>query len=546
MSPPLRLLCIEDDQADTLLIARHLKKNGFTVACRRVDTFAELNAALDEDWDIVLSDYTVPGMDYRAAVQYVRAHRPDLPVILVSGSVGEETAVDLLNHGAWDFVLKNNLTRLVPSIRRCLDEAEEHRVRLAAERALVANEAKFRAYFEQAPILLLVCDALGRFVDANPAALEALGYNLSTLTNRLIGDVVADEDRHRALADFFRLGETGRVEGEYRLVRPDGGMVWVAVRAARIGPDQFIAYAKDITARKQTEEHLRLMATVFNGTQEGIAVTDLDGRVLAVNTAFTTITEYPEAEVLGRGLSLLASGRHEPDFFQGMWRDLRTVGYWQGEIWNRRKGGEIYPQWLTISTVKNGSGGVEKFVGVFTDISRIKHSTTHLEHLAHHDALTDLPNRLLLTSRLEHLLERVRRHGGLGAVLFLDFDRFKEVNDSFGHPAGDDLLRKAADRMRARLRDIDTLARLGGDEFVIVIEDVPTQEAATGVARDIIDLLNLPFDLDCGQRVQIGCSIGIRMFAGNGESVDTLLDHADAALYEAKRGGRNTFGFYQA
>ena len=544
MSAPLRFLCIEDNPSDVLLIERHLKRNDCPASCRRVDTSAELNAALGEDWDAVLSDYNVPGMDCRATLRHIRARHPDLPVILVSGSIGEEAAVELLNHGAWDFVLKDNLARLTPALRRCLDEAQAQQARREAERALAANEAKFRAYFEQAPILLLVTDARGRHVDANPKALETLGYDLADLLDLYFADIMVEDDRTQALEDFARMSESGHVEGEYRLRRRDGGTVWVALRAAPIAADRFIAYAKDITARKLAEEHLRLMAAVFNATQEGIAVTDLEGRVLAVNAAFTTITEYAEAEVLGRSLRLLSSGRHTPDFYQAMRRDLRKAGYWQGEIWNRRKGGDVYLQWLTISTVLDAAGAPEKYVGVFTDISRIKHATTQLEHLAHHDALTDLPNRLLLTSRLEHALIRARRNGGQGAILYIDLDRFKEVNDRLGHRAGDDLLIQAASRMLDRLRDCDTLARLGGDEFVVAMEAVETPEAAAGVARDLIDRLGLPFDLDCGARVRIGCSIGICLFPRDGDAVAALLDHADAALYRAKRDGRNTFRMY--
>lgn len=326
--------------------------------------------------------------------------------------------------------------------------------------------------------------------------MQTLGYNLPILTSLSISDIVTDEDRAKALADFAISQLSGCVEGEYRLRRQDGSTLWVALRGVRIGPDQFMAYAKDITARKRDEEHLRLMATMFNVTQEGIAITDPAGRVLAVNAAFTTITEYTEAEILGRRLNVLSSGRHEPSFFQAMWRDLHAIGYWQGEIWDRRKNGDIYPQWLTISTVSDAAGAPEKFVGVFTDISRIKHATTHLEYLAHHDALTDLPNRLLLTSRIQYALDRLRRNGGQGAILFLDLDRFKEVNDHFGHQAGD-------------------------------------------------DLLNAPFDLNCGESVTIGCSIGLCLFPENSDNVATLLGHADAALYQVKRIGRNTFRFYK-
>ncbi len=543
MSTSLKLLVIEDSLTDYQLLERHLRQHGLEAECHRVDSNEGLAEALRKSWDLVLSDYQVPGMNFLVTLGRLHSHNPDLPVILVSGTVGEEIAVDLLRHGAWDFVLKDNLTRLVTSIQRCLEEAAGRGARRAAEQALAANEAKFRAYFEHAPILLLVLDAQGRHVDINPRARKTLGYTPLGLG---FAEIMVEGERERAERDLARLQEYGHIEGEYGLRRHDNATLWVALRANRIAPDRYIAYAEDITARRLADEHLRLMATVFNATQEGLAITDLEGRVQVVNAAFSKITEYPEAEIIGRRLNILSSGRHKADFYQTLWWSLRSIGYWQGEIWNRRKGGDIYLQWLTISTVSGASGMPEKYVAVFTDISHIKHATAHLEYLAHHDALTDLPNRLVLLSRLEYLLEHLTRNGGQGALLHIDIDDFKAVNQHYGHLVGDEVLKQAALRLRGRLRQVDTLARLGSDEFMVAIDGVAETGAAAGLATEIMALLAQPIELANGAHVELTCSIGICLIPGDGDRIATLLECADAARLQVRRDGGNGYRFHGA
>jgi len=227
-----------------------------------------------------------------------------------------------------------------------------------------------------------------------------------------------------------------------------------------------------------------------------------------------------------------------------MWASIKQTGHWQGEIWNRRKNGEIYPQWTTLSAVRNDQGEVTNYVGVFTDISQLKQTEARLERLAHYDPLTALPNRLLFQSRMEHALDSAQRQGEQVALLLIDLDRFKDVNDSLGHPAGDELLQKVVERVRKRLRDEDTLARLGGDEFVVLLERLAQSPDAGRVAQEIIDTLAPPFLLDSGAEVFISASIGISLFPSHGATARELTQHADAALYLAKGQGRHTYRFY--
>ena len=240
----------------------------------------------------------------------------------------------------------------------------------------------------------------------------------------------------------------------------------------------------------------------------------------------------------------LQSGRHDRPFYQAMWASIEQTGHWQGEIWNRRKNGEVYPQWTTLSAVRNDQGELTNYVGVFTDISQLKQTEARLERLAHYDPLTELPNRLLFQSRMEHALERAQRQGDQVALLLIDLDRFKDVNDSLGHPAGDELLQKVVERMRQRLRDEDTLARLGGDEFVVLLERLARPQDAGRVAQEIIDTLVQFFRLDSGAEVFISASIGISLFPEHGTTPRELTQHADAALYLAKDQGRHTYRYY--
>jgi diguanylate cyclase (GGDEF)-like protein/PAS domain S-box-containing protein len=348
------------------------------------------------------------------------------------------------------------------------------------------------------------------------------------------------EVHRRALA-----GESLTDDGETSIVRDDGSRHWLRWMVSPWRTEQgeiggIIAFVEDVTERKHTEQRLRLADAVFKNTQEGIVVTDLAGKIVAVNPAFSTITEYPEQELVGRHMDLLSPSQPERASYASLW-DGRCGDHWQGEVWHRRKSREIFPQWLTVSTVRDDAGAPTGRVGVVTDVSRMQHAQSHLQHLAHHDSLTGLPNRSLLYLRLRHTIERAQRDASMCAVLFLDLDGFKQVNDTQGHEAGDQLLRLAAGRMKERLRDIDTLARVGGDEFVAVLEHVATAAEAAQVAQALIERLSRPFRLANGQYVTVGISVGISLCPADGTEPETLIRGADVALYRAKAAGRGTW-----
>jgi len=298
-----------------------------------------------------------------------------------------------------------------------------------------------------------------------------------------------------------------------------------------------------ITERKRNELHLNQFGQIWANTSEGVIVTDADMNIVSVNPAFTQLTGYTEAEVFGKNPRLLQSGRQDRAFYSAMWKHLRDHGRWQGEIWNRRKNGEIYPEWLSISMAENDSGEVQNYIGVFSDISLIKESQSRLEHLASHDPLTDLPNRLLFKDRFTHAIERARRGGKQVALLFLDLDEFKDVNDSLGHPAGDQMLQQVAARLRAAVREQDTVARFGGDEFVLLLEGLDVGVEAARVSQKLLYVLREPFAVE-NTEVTVGASIGISIYPLDGEDETILMKNSDSALYRAKSQGRNNYQFY--
>lgn len=293
------------------------------------------------------------------------------------------------------------------------------------------------------------------------------------------------------------------------------------------------------------DEQLRLANAIYQNVQEGVVITDPCGRIVAINPAFTAISDFSEHELLARHVRLLRSRRHSPAFYTEIRRMLLTHGSWEGEMWNRRRSGEVFPQWVRITSVIDSAGDPTFFVGVITDVSRMRQAPSQLHYMAHHDSLTGLPNRATLHVRLRHSIKRAVRLGERCAVLFLDLDGFKRVNDSKGHAAGDELLRQVAARLKSHTRDTDILARLGGDEFVLVMEDPLHRGDAARMAESLMASLSAPFTSPCGEEVKIGASVGISLCPEDGAEADALLYGADRALYEAKAARGRSWKFHE-
>jgi diguanylate cyclase (GGDEF)-like protein/PAS domain S-box-containing protein len=412
-----------------------------------------------------------------------------------------------------------------------------------ARQQLQVSEEKFAKAFHASPDGMLISrQSDGLLIDINEGFSRLTGYSSANSLNHSTFDlgIWANLNEREQLLD--QLQHNGFVRDFRSHIRHKDGRIFLCELSTRpiliAGEDCMLTIARDITERQQMQEKIQLAATVFESTAEGVLITDTAQRINAVNRAFSEITGYSEQEALGQTPSLLASGQHDSAFYASLWYQLTAEGHWQGEISNRRKNGEIYPCWLTISAVRNKERFITHFVAVFADISSLKHAQARLDYQAHHDPLTGLPNRTLFENRLQAALIHSQESGSLGAVLFLDLDRFKHINDSLGHPVGDLLLKGIAVRLKENLRDIDTVARLGGDEFIILLPGLQHPSDVEAIASKLLASFSAPFQAG-EHEFFISSSIGSALFPTDGEDVATVIKNADAAMYRSKAKGRN-------
>ena len=415
-------------------------------------------------------------------------------------------------------------------------------------RRLQSSELRIRRILDTTQEGFLMTDLEHRLVQVNPAFAKLLGGHPEDLVGRPLYDFVDAANRAILAEQGIKRARGEQSVYEIEVTRLDGTPVPCQFSATPIHDEAGVrtgafALVSDLSGRRAHEAYVRQVVAMFESTAEGVMLTDLEGAIVSVNPAFTVVTGYAEAEALGRNPRFLQSGRHGSEFYQAMWDGLAASGQWQGELWNRRKNGEVYPEWLTISAVRDADGAVQSYVGVFSDISHIKRSEAELERLAHYDPLTGLPNRILLQAQLNQALERATRRQQRIAVMVLDLDGFKTVNDSLGHPAGDLLLQVIGKRLQRLLRREDTVARLGGDEFAVIAENVSNSNNPGLIAEKIIQAVAEPVDLN-GHSALVTGSIGIALYPDDGVDTTALLQAADMAMYASKQAGRNTSRFH--
>ncbi|MEW7974474.1 MAG: EAL domain-containing protein [Candidatus Thiodiazotropha endolucinida] len=412
------------------------------------------------------------------------------------------------------------------------------------------RERDLSAIIEHIPMMLFVKDAQNlRFVQFNSVGEQLIGKKREELIDHGDHDFFPKEQ-----ADYFvekdrevlRSGVVLDISEEV-IDTPLGERILHTRKVPIMGedgnPHYLLGVSEDITEQKAAEDKLRKWEKAFDSTMEGVMITDLEGNIENTNSAFTFITGFSQEDALGENPRILKSGRHDRGFYMEMWNALLIKGTWRGEMWNRRKSGEAFPVWQAISTVYDDKGKPSHYVSVFSDISPIKETQEKLDFLAHHDPLTGLPNRTLLNDRMDHAIERASRESRGVAVMFLDLDRFKDINDSLGHPVGDKLLTDVAVRLRSSLREVDTLSRQGGDEFILLMEDVLKTSDVVEVAQKILEVLTEPFHVS-GREMIVSGSLGISLYPNDGADATTLIRNADAAMYRAKENGRNQLWFY--
>lgn len=454
-----------------------------------------------------------------------------------------DTTQNYLEHtpdGRW-YQASNNPTAEggIASVRTNITETQQTHLRLRQlGRAL-----------EQSPSAVMITDTQGIIEYINPKLSEMTGYASEELLGQNNSILKSGEMPAGLFAEMWQQLRDGQTwSGQLLNRKKDGSLFWDSTSISPLRDDggvisHFIAVKEDITERLRAEEQLRMVAAVFETSNEAIMIADQQGRIKVVNAAFERITGYAAHEVQGHNPSLLSSGRHDRIFYEQMWDSLIRQGNWSGEIWNRRKDGSVYPEWLSISALHDEEGQITEFVSVFSDITSRKEAEAHIRHQAYYDALTQLPNRSLLLDRLAVAIHTAERDQQTLSVLFIDLDRFKYVNDTLGHEYGDELLVQVARRLGNCVRESDTVARFGGDEFVILLHNIHSDRDAALVAEKIIRRLSDPFTL-AGREIVIGASIGLAMFPGESDDPDTLLRNADLAMYRAKQTGRNRFQFF--
>lgn len=537
----VRLLLVEDNPGDARLVRVLLAENTErTYHVTHVATLSEAKALAEEGaaFDVVLTDLGLPDSDGTDTVDALLKAWSDCPLVVLTGLADHETGIRAVQRGCQDYLVKGfeDPELLQRTIRYAIE-------RSAVARELRESEERFRTLIEVSPEAILLC-AGHKVAFANPAAVttfgagrrqDLLGLELSHLfpNGTLLRVLAAVDGNHREAERFECLLQ--RLDG----VSFDAELTVAAV--SHRGQPAAEVFVRDITERKQAERQYRLTAAVFDTTDEAMMITDAENRIITANPAFERVTGYAASEVIGKNPHTLSSGRHNEAFYREMWGHLLTTGHWHGEVWNRRKNGELYVQRATLSLIRDAEGQVINHVGVFSDVTDERQEAERIRYRASYDALTGLPNRSLLHDRLSQSLAKASREQGILAVLFLDLDGFKPVNDIMGHLVGDQLLMAVAQRLKDCVRESDTVARIGGDEFVIVLPDVTGVDDASLVAGKVVQSLHERFILENGNAAQIGTSIGIALYPENGLTAEELIRRADQSMYRAKQAGKSRY-----
>lgn len=512
--------------------------------------------------DLVLLDVRMPGMDGYEVCRRIKATEAGkrIAVIFVTVAGVVEEKVKGFNVGAVDYIVKPyDVDEVRARIHNHLELAslrQNLEGRVAQRTAqLRASEEKFKTIADFTSDWETWIGNDGNYLYVSPSCERLTGYRAdefmadASLMRRIVfGEDVGDVERNCGTCQHGRIAFDRHVEHEFRIVKKNGDVRWIEHHCQAVVRDDGTSLGcrtsnRDITSRKKVEDELRLYGMVLENSSEGMMVTDVNNRIVAINPAFTHITGYAYEEVLGKNPKIFQSGRHDAAFYRDMWNALDSSGHWQGEIWDKRKDGSVHAKMLTINTIRDQAGGVHRYVALFADITEKKKAEELIWHQANYDALTGLPNRRMFRERLEHEIKNAERFGFSLAVLFIDLDEFKEVNDTLGHDQGDVLLKETARRLSAFVGASDVLARLGGDEFVIVFANLDERPHIEDIAQAINTKLSEPYHLQ-GEVAYVSASLGITLYPNDAITSDALLKGADQAMYLSKKLGRNRFSYF--
>ncbi len=553
-----KVLAIDDTPVNLLTLGAALKSE-FDLQLATSGPMG-IQLALQNPPDLILLDIMMPGMDGFETCRRLKAEATlhDIPVVFVTALHELDAEIQGLELGAADYLTKPIQVETARRRIRNLIEREQLRRQVMTQRdQLVAEVAKhmqtqaslqrLTVAIEQSAASVVITDLDAKIEYVNPHFTAVTGYRADEVMGenpRLLQSGLTPAEVYLQL--WAQVTAGGTWKGELINRRKSGEVYWEECQIAPVKDvsglvTHYVAVKTDISERKQAEVKLRLAASVFGSAREGIMITELDGMIVDVNEAFTRITGYTQDEVVGKHTRVLSSGHQNKEFYQLMWEQLATKGHWYGEIWNRRRNGEVYAEMLAISTVMNAQGQPQNYVALFSDITAMKEQQRELDHIAHYDVLTGLPNRVLLADRLRQGMNQALRRGQQLAVIFLDLDGFKEINDAHGHEAGDLLLMTVARRMKQVLRDGDTLARIGGDEFVAVLVDMDNTASSVALLNRLLDAASQPVQL-LSVALKVSASIGVTFYPQNLDiDAEQLLRQSDQAMYQAKLAGKNRF-----
>jgi diguanylate cyclase (GGDEF)-like protein/PAS domain S-box-containing protein len=544
---PLRTLIVEDSEDDTLLLVDQLEiEGGRSVDWQRVETEQALTEALQQHWDIVLSDYTMPHLSGMRALEVVRQYDLDLPFIFVSGTIGENTAVKAMKSGAQDYVMKDNLSRLMPAVERELEEAQLRRERRQAEQGL----RKLSLVVEQAADGVLITDPNGLIEYINPAFERMTGYGRDEVIGNkpsLLKSGRHDQAFYQSIWQTVTKGEIFR--GTLINRRKDGDLFYEEKVITPLKDEQghvthLVSTGRDITERVKADEARAQLVAILEATTDLVAILDLDGCLHYLNNAgYRLLGLDPKIDISKFCLTELFPERIKQQLQSEALPIAYRTGSWSGETALRRMDEIEVPVSQVLLVHRDAAGEVEYLSTIARDISERKRFEAELQHQATHDLLTGLPNRILLMDRLSAEVERARHANNSVAVLFLDMDNFKRINDSMGHTIGDILLQQIADRLQAALRPNDTIARHGGDEFAVIAGDLPRSENVLAILRKIYSAFERPMLLGA-QEAYITFCTGIALYPNDGADVEELLRNAGTAMYRAVLAGHNQYRFY--